>query len=306
MVGVGYNQYRRKMKKRLLPFLAIVMFFSPLQSDDPKTIMVFPDANSRMTFFSLHHIHEAQTLSKGKGIKVGILDHSFGLNRHPELYTGGRNFVEGSEEFLTEREWHGYWMANTLHEVAPDVEIFALNTVPFEKRETHAEVISKAIDWAITQKIDILTYSQESIKAEYKPMLNAALDRAHKAGIITVFIHTGHPGNIMPTGLWSGKDDGREADVNIYHYDYSIIPIPEYLKLKNKEKTWWNPPFLSVSSTAPILGGIIAMMKSLKPSMTSEECRYILQKTSFPFSFEGEQAPHAINAFAALKKVLEK
>ena len=196
---------------KLLPILTFVLLFNPLQSDDPNTIMVFPDANSRMTFFSLHHLHEAQTLSKGKGIKVGILDHSFGLNHHPELYTGGKNFVEGSEEFLTDREWHGYWMANTLHEVAPDVDIFALNTVPFDKPETHAEVISKAIDWAISQKIDILTYSQASIKDEYKPILNAALDRAYKAGIITAFIHTGHPGNIMPTGLWSGKDDGREV-----------------------------------------------------------------------------------------------
>ena len=119
-------------------------------------------------------------------------------------------------------------MANTLHEVAPDVDIFALNTVPFDKPETHAEVISKAIDWAISQKIEY-NLSQASIKDEYKPILNAALDRAYKAGIITAFIHTGHPGNIMPTGLWSGKDDGREADVNIYHYDYSIIPIPESL-----------------------------------------------------------------------------
>lgn len=294
------------MLKKLLTVLTIVFLSHSLQADDPKTIMVFPDANSRMTFFSLHHLHEAQTLSKGKGVKVGILDHSFGLNHHPELYAGGKNFVDGSEEFLNEREWHGYWMAITLHEVAPDVEIFALNTVPFEKPELRAEVIAKAIDWAISQKIDILTYSQAGIKADYKPVFNAALDRAYKAGLITVFIHTGHPGNIMPTGLWSGKDDGREADVNIYHYDYSIIPIPEYLKLKNGEKTWWNPPFLSVSSTSPILGGIIAMMKSLNPSLTSSKCREILQDTSFPFDFEGEHAPHAIDAYAALKKILEK
>jgi hypothetical protein len=151
-----------------------------------------------------------------------------------------------------------------------------------------------------------LTYSQAAVGTEYKPIFNAALDRAYKAGIITVFIHTGHPENIMPTGLWSGKDDGREADANIYPYDYSIIPIPEYLKLKNGEKTWWNPPFLSVSSTSPVLAGIIAMMKSLKPSLTASECREILQGTAFPFDFEGKHAPQAIDAYAALKKVLEK
>ena len=294
------------MHKKTLFIFAVTLIANLLVADDPKTIMVFPDANSRMTFFSLHHLHEAQTISKGKGIKVGILDHSFGLKRHGELYSGGKHFVSDDEEFLYDREWHGYWMANVLREVAPEVEIYALNTVPFKDRETHAEAISNAIDWAISQKIDILTYSHASIKPEYKSVLNAALDRAYKAGIITVFIHTGHPGNIMPTGLWTGKDDGREADVNIYHYDYSVIPIPEYLKMKNGEKTWWDPPFLSVSSTSPILGGIVAMMKSLDPDLTSDKCRNILQKTSFPFDFEGRHAPHAINAYEALKEVLAK
>lgn len=294
------------MFKKALSVLTAVILIQALRADDPKTIMVFPDANSRMTFFSLHHLHEAQTLSKGKGIKIGILDHSFGMNLHPELYAGGKNFVEGGEEFLTDREWHGYWMANTLHEVAPDVAIFALNTVPFNRRETHAEVIAKAVDWAISREIDILTYSQAAIEAEKKPVLNASLDRAYKAGIITVFIHTGHPGNIMPTGLWAGMDDGREADVNIYHYDYSIIPIPEYLKLKNGEKTWWNPPFLSVSSTSPVLGGIVAMMKSLDPGLKSDDCRAILRETSFPFDFEGRHAPHAVDAYAALKRAAKK
>lgn len=292
--------------KKVFLILALLLLFKPMFSDDPRSIMVFPDANSRMTFFSLHRLYEAQGLSKGKGVKVGILDHSFAMKSHPQLYAGGENFVEGGEEFLTDQEWHGYWMANTLHEVAPEAEIFALNTVPFEKPETHAEILAKAIDWAISHKIDILTYSQAAIKKEYKPILNAALDRAHRAGIITVFIHTGHPGNIMPTGLWPGKDDGREADVNIYHYDYSTVPIAEYQKMRNGEKTWWNPPFLSVSSTSPVLGGIVAMMRSIKPTMGAKECRSILQETSFPYTFEGERAPHAVDAFAALKKTIEK
>jgi hypothetical protein len=112
-------------------------------------------------------------------------------------------------------------MANTLHEVAPDVEIYALNTFPFEKRETHAERISKAVDWAIAHKMDVLTYSHSSIQAEYKPILNAALDRAHKAGIITVFIHTGHPGNIMPTAFGPVKTmDGKRMSISII----TIIP----------------------------------------------------------------------------------
>jgi hypothetical protein len=57
------------MIKKILTLLAVVLIANLLYSDDPSTIMVFSDANSRLTFFSLHHLHEAQTLSKGKGVK---------------------------------------------------------------------------------------------------------------------------------------------------------------------------------------------------------------------------------------------
>jgi len=273
--------------------------------DGSDSVIIFPDANNRLTYFSLHHIREAQTLSKGKGVKVGILDHSFGMDLHPDLYSGGKHFVGDDEEFLTKREWHGYWMALALRSVAPEAEIYALNTVSFKNRENNAKAVSNAIDWAVKQHIDVLTYSQEAIQGETKRIFNAALDRAHKAGIITVFINTGHPANITPTGLWAGQVDGREADINIYHYDYSVIPVKEYFKLKKGENTWWNPPFLSVSSTSPVLGGVVAMMKSLDPKITSGQCRKILIETSHSIEFEGEHAPRVLDAFSAIKKVKE-
>jgi len=293
------------MKGKYLYFFCLILIGSMLRGDDPRTVMVFPDANSRPTYFTIHYIHQAQKLSRGKGCKVGILDHSFGMDLHPDLYAGGKNFVKDDETFLTHREWHGYWMAVALHEVAPEADIYALNIVSFIDRDAMADAVSRAVDWAIEQEIDVLTYSQAGVKAEFKPIFNQALDRASQAGIITTFIHTGHSGNIMPTGLWSGQDDGREPDINVFHYDYTVIPIDEYQKLKNGEKTWWNPPFLSVSSTSPVLGGIVAMMKSLSPEMTSEQCRKILIETSFPMEFEGEYAPRVMDAYSAVKKVLQ-
>lgn len=293
------------MKSRTIWPVFLFLLCCTLPGDDPKTVMVFPDANSRPTYFTLHHIREAQAISRGKGIRVGILDHSFGLELHPGLYAGGKNFVVDDDEFLTKREWHGYWMANVLREIAPEVGIYALNTISFKDPGSNAEAISKAIDWAIQQQIQVLTYSHGSIKGEAKKILNEALDRAHRAGIITTFIHTGHPENIMPCGLWPGQDDGREPDINILHYDYSVVPIAELQKLRNGEQTWWNPPFLSVSSTSPVLGGVVALMKSLRPELTREECRKILQETSRPLEFEGEKAPRVLDAAAALQRVKE-
>jgi len=51
-----------------------------LQAQSPveaPPIIRFPNANSRQTYFTIHNIWEAWEISKGAGVKVGILDHSF-------------------------------------------------------------------------------------------------------------------------------------------------------------------------------------------------------------------------------------
>jgi hypothetical protein len=295
------------MNLRTLGLCALLGVGSLLYADDPNSVVVLPGANSRETYFTLHHIREAQAISKGKGCKVGVLDHSFGMSLHPDLYAGGKNFVVDSDEFLTKREWHGYWMAIVLHEIAPEAQIYALNTVSFKAPESGAASIASAIDWAIQQRLDVLTFSQASIEGEGRKILNAALDRAHKAGIITTFIHTEHPGNIMPSGLWAGfgGDDSREPDINILHYDYTVVPLNEYRKLRAGEKTWWNPPFQSVSSTSPVLGGVVAMMKAIRRDLTPAQCKLILRETAHPIKFEGDNPPRALDALAAMKRVSE-
>jgi len=265
------------------------------------SVLVFPGANSRDTYFTMHHIREAQAISQGKGCKVGILDHSFGIALHPELYAGGKNFVVDSDEYLTKREWHGYWMAVVLHEIAPQAEIYALNTHSFKSPGSNGEAIARAIDWAIKNHLCVLTYSHAVIKGEQRKILDAALDRAHKAGIVTTFIHTGHPGNIMPSGLWNGTDDGREPDVNVLQYDYTVVRV----NWKENNEAIKNP-FHSNSSTSPVIGGIVALMKSLSPDLSPVECQKILRETSHPLSYRGETPPRVFNALAAVKRVKDK
>ena len=63
------------------------------QNSSARSNLVFGDANSPDTYFTLHNVAKAHEISKGKGIKVGILDDSFGYNRHPDLYSGGADFA---------------------------------------------------------------------------------------------------------------------------------------------------------------------------------------------------------------------
>ena len=86
-----------------------------------------PNANSRDTYFTIHNILEAHKYSKGKGVKIGILDWGFGFSEHGELYAGGECFNDNRENF-DENSEHGYWMAAVLKEIAPECEVYALGT----------------------------------------------------------------------------------------------------------------------------------------------------------------------------------
>ncbi len=267
------------------------------------TPLVFPGANSRVTYFTLHNIAAAQEISRGSGVRVGILDHGFGLEGHRDLYADGVDF-RGNDALSAYAE-HGYWMALVLREIAPDVEIYALNTWSRDETEKVDAMIA-AIDWAVANDIDVLTYSAQRFTEENRGRLDEAVDRAIENGIVTTFIHYPHPNNLLPTGLIGMTgDDEREPDVNILHYDYTVV-FPEWYREAQQGKTrpGWRP-FLSISSTSPVTAGIVAMMLSADPSLTPRECKEILMTTGRPIEFERSSAPRAVDAAAAVRKALK-
>jgi hypothetical protein len=261
----------------------------------------FPQANSRQTYFTIHNIWEAWNISEGAGVKVGILDHSFGFDVHEDLYAGGANFQtdEWGTSFGSESH-HGYWMASTLREVAPDVEIYALGT--YSSDETaKVDAMVRAIDWAIEHDLDVLTYSAARFSDSIRARLDEAVSRAVNHGIVTTFIHYPHPDNLLPT--WLGPrsgDDDREPDVNILHYDYQLIFTERYLDWLERGRESGYRPYLSISSTSPVTAGFVAMLKSVKPELTPAECKRILMDTSRELTFEGSVAPRAVDVAAAL------
>ena len=268
------------------------------------TFIRFPNANSRQTYFTVHKIWDAWELSKGKGVKVGILDHSFGYNTDDGLYAGGENFQtdEWGESFAETRH-HGFWMASTLREVAPEVEIYALGTYSSDE-VAKVDAMVRAIDWAIAHDLDVLTYSAARFSPANRSRLDAAVDRALEHGIATTFIHYPHPGNLLPT--WLGPrsgDDEREPDVNILHYDYSLIFTERYLDWLERGSDSGYRPFLSVSSTSPVTAGFVAMLKSMRPELRPADAKRILIETSRPMSFEGQPAARVVDIAAALRSI---
>ncbi len=232
----------------------------------------FSDANLRPTYNTYHHIKAAQQLATGKGVKVGILGMYFGYDSNRDLYAGGKNFT-GDERAFREVAEHGLWMATTLREIAPDVEIYALNARN-TNRNTETRAIIEAVDWAIDNNIDVLTYSAQTFRESDRPAIDSAMCRAISHGIVTTLIHYNLAENILPWGFIPSplKVYKREPDVNIYHFDYNGLLMFKYEKfLANDRKrtgSWGEQPYFSNSSMSPVLAGIVSMIKEVAPELT--------------------------------------
>jgi hypothetical protein len=309
----GTSQQFRRLSL-IYPYFGIVFFIFTVGANtasaqeiptvDAPHILYFPNANSRPTYFTIHNVHEAWVISKGEGIKVGILDHSFGYDVHKDLYAGGKNFQAGEwGESFHNVSHHGFWMASTLREIAPSVEIYALGTYSSNESDK-VDAMIQAINWAIANNIDVLTYSATRFSPENCLRLDSCVDRAIAKGIVTTFIHYPHPDNILPT--WLGPmtgDDDREPDVNILHYDYSVVFTKPYANWMQDGEAAGYRPFLSLSSTSPVTAGFVAMLKSVHPNLTPIELKRILMETSRATVFEGMESPRTVDIGAAIRSV---
>jgi hypothetical protein len=167
--------------------------------------------------------------------------------------------------------------------------------------------IVRAVDWAIEHEIDILTCSHRKFSEKARPTIDEAVERAHGAGIVPVFIHYGKPENILPGGLFPGLEDGREPDVFVLHYDYSVLFTEWYAEIQRTgESQRRYVPFLSISSTAVVTAGALAMMLEVAPGLSPEECRDLLRDTAAPLVFEGREVPRALDAAAAVLGAVER
>lgn len=296
--------------KHAVLFIAVLSLMPFPETADPQSaptvqappVLYFPNANSRPTYFSIHHFREAWAVSDGTGVKVGILDHSFGLEIHEGLYAGGRSFHtdDWGDAFETGSH-HGYWMARTLKEVAPGVEVFALGTYSSDE-DAKVDAMIQAMDWAIENDLDVLTYSAQRFSPELRERLDAAVDRAHANGISTVFIHYPHPGNILPTwlGPMSG-DDEREPDLNILQYDYSVVFTKQFAEWMEAGSDSGYRPFLSISSTSPVTAGAVAILKAARPELTPDEIKALLMETGYEMIFEGMRSERTMDVWAAVQ-----
>jgi len=124
-----------------------------------------------------------------------------------------------------------------------------------------------------------------------------------------IFIHYDLPENILPFAFLPDSifPYTREADVNVFHYDYNLLLLDKYRQYlsagKKQPESLRDHPYLSFSSMAPVLAGIVAMMKEINPALAPAECKRILIETSREIDYDGYRVKRAVDALQALKQV---
>ncbi len=294
----------------LFILLAVSVFFNVKPDRDNVWFVSFTDANTRPTYDTFHHIKEAHRLATGKGIKIGVIGKYFGHTIYKDLYAGGKDFSGNTEAFEVIAE-HGLWMATTLKEIAPNAEIYALCARDSD-RSKEAAGIAEAIDWAIENNVNILTYSGEQFCSEDRPVVDKAVRKAIEHNIVTTFIHYDLDENILPCGLFPTCPDTyyREHDVNVFHFDYNTMLLSTYQNfIKSGRETSAHigaTPYFSNSSMSPVLAGIVAMMKEINNDLSPAEYKKILVETSKEMEYNGYKVSRVVDAAGAMNYLHER
>ncbi len=215
------------------------------------------------------NVSKAQKLATGKGVIVAILDHMF----EPEDWSlKGRvvkpgSVLEGAPVFDPETGLgHGTWMAQELVRVVPDVKIMPVRFCG-RGRYGEAGLYIKGIEYAAQNGADIISLSHQPLPKDRQDDFDRAVEETAKKGVTLVYIHyQGNRKDVIVTKpiefapYYNGKEYVYVIGTNFI--DESKFPM-----------TW------GVSATAPMVSGVIAMMKELNPRLTPQEIREILVKS---------------------------
>jgi hypothetical protein len=265
-----------------------------------------PDTAPGDTHFSIHNIRSAHGLTLGAEAKVGILAHSFELGSHPELYSGGKDFSVGDPDPRRPGKTHrGYWMALTLHEVAPEAGVYALD-IPTKDDLARVAAMVRALEWAVEQDLDVVTYCGGDLSPGDREILDPALERAVKAGVVVVFLDYPHPLNLLPGGFGAPTEPGARApDLEIFSYDCTALLANQLVAFTepDDDAIQKHRPFLARPSIGPVTAGLVALLRSVEPEMSPAEIKKVLVETSRSLEYRGQLASRVPDAFQAVTRV---
>ncbi len=242
---------------------------------------VTPAGASEPNLLTYSRIDEAWALSDGRGATVAILDWQFDLRGHEaEKYVMPVSVVPG-DEIGSLKPWHGEWMAEIVHVVAPGAKIIPIRTRRLSDRSYQPYVIA-GIRYAADHGADVVTNSMGPLRQTDE--LRAAIDYAEQRG--TLFVNV-HPEIVSTNDRGATSCAAGECDTRIIHAGVVSVPDHPVRPSRNRDiHTWpydleanWDDGW-GYSNAPPTVAGVVALMASVNPDLTPADIRRILVDTA--------------------------
>lgn len=217
--------------------------------------------------YGILQVDSLRQLGTGKGVKVAILDHLFSSNDTSitkRYVTPGSAFP--SLRYDEGNEGHGAWMARKLLDIAPEVSIIPVR-ITNEKYRSTCEGYVKGIDYALSQGANVISLSHQPVDSSEMAILDSAIARTSKQNACMVYIHYyGSRGDVVKTTPIEFADaKSNDKSINIIGTGF------------NGEKEF---PFTwGFSQTAPMVAGVVALMKEKNPALSNEQVVRILRES---------------------------
>jgi hypothetical protein len=264
-------------------------------------------------FWTVHNLRKAQEITLGTGTRVGVLGQAFHARVHPGLYRAWVDFRGDNPENgqgPPSSTHLGYWMSLTLHEIAPEAEVVAMEVPGKDAEIRMVKAVIRALAWAVEHDLDVVTGCIGPLSRKGRGLLAPAVERAAEAGVVLALLDFDHPANLLPGSFGpSATESPVDPDLTIYSQDCTSVLAGEFQALvqQGDDGLLRKRPFLARFATGPITAGLVALVRSSHPDASSGEVKRILLDTSRPMVYQGRRAdrvPDALRAVTAEAGVL--
>lgn len=239
----------------------------------------------------------------GKNVKIAIMDS--GISPHADLkIAGGQSFVSYTTSYKDD-SGHGTHVAGIVGAqnnglgivgVAPDASLYALKVLDENGQGYLSDMIS-AIDWAITNHMDILNLSLGSMEPSY--VLERALTKAYQSGMLIVAAGgndgtgAGNGDNVAYPAKYPAVIAVSAVDQNNVRGSFSATgnAIEYTAPGVDIVSTHLDNKYVSYSGTSmatAFVTGSLALLKEMYPDITASELRGQLKRNALDLGAPGK------------------
>ncbi|MBI5600153.1 MAG: hypothetical protein HY944_01155 [Gemmatimonadetes bacterium] len=262
-----------------------------------------PRRNTQSDLVKFSRIDKAQALSRGASVTVAVIDWQFDRKGAAAAqYVAATSMVPG-EVIGDLKPWHGAWMVDIVHRVAPEARIMPIIGRSL-KTPGYQEALARGIRYAAEH--GAVAVSSSMGPAVLSDALRAAIDFAEARG--TLFINV-HPENIAVAGEQYTPCEVRACDARIVRA--GIVSVPEHAAKPHPARLVYTWPYdldakfkdgWGYSNGPPIVLGVVALVKSANPRLSPAQIREILARTAYDREgFKVLDAEAAVRAALALR-----